>query len=147
EPRTCGDICEMSVPIIMIKSHGRGFLVIRGMPGPKRRVYKQQVLGSIIVKIEECGSATHGFRQQLFSISPVVVLEGNSSGGGGVGKAGCWNVRVWPVRDCRGGYGLELSWMSRGLSLQIKERSRRSQKQNDKSDDRPTERPGDDGIV
>jgi hypothetical protein len=58
------------------------------MSGPIAGVDEQQILPTIVVKIEESHTATHGFGQQLVAISPVDVREGNAGSGRDVGEFG-----------------------------------------------------------
>src|SRR6267154_4261081 len=83
QARLRGAIGEGSVSVVVVE----GGVVFRGaVPWPVHRVYKQDVLGSVVVVIQHADTAPHGFGEVLLAKGTAMVTKGNAGGGGGVDK-------------------------------------------------------------
>ena len=93
----------MAVAVVVIERH-RGGRRSRGcMPGPIGRVDKEKVLPALVVVIEKRHAAAHGFGQQFFAVSAVMMGESDAGFPGDVGEFGGRHFGARARRRDRGG--------------------------------------------
>src|ERR1043166_6414456 len=83
-----GDICEMTMAVIVIKGHGGGCRAWRSMCRPVGTIDEQQVRVAIVIVVEERDTAPQGFGKQFVSIGAVVMEEMDASALSNIGELG-----------------------------------------------------------
>src|ERR1700733_2015892 len=87
---------------------------------PVHRIYKQDVLPTVAVIIDDADAATHGFRQILFPEAAVVMSKVNTRGLRNIHKSNrtCRASHSWwSGRGMQNGFGRRRSWLRDMLRL------------------------------
>src|SRR5271168_965944 len=75
KPRLLGAVGEGSIAIVVVK---RGIRLRRAMTGPIHRVHEQDVLGAVVIVVEDAHPAAYRLGKVFLSKSTVMVTKRNS---------------------------------------------------------------------
>src|SRR5213593_1329363 len=91
----------MPFAIVSVERHRRSRLAGGSLARPIGRINEEQVLRSVVVKIEKSHATAHRFGQELLSVGAIVVHESDSRGCSHIDKARFGYLRAGPVRGWR----------------------------------------------
>ena len=137
----------MPVAVIAVEGHGRRFARFFCVPGPVSRIDQEQVLSAVSIEIEESHTAAHRFRQQLVTISAVVMEEANAGLRGDVFERDGWDFRLRLRRTGGRGDGRDAGGLLRRFAIRVPNRRARPGPQQQQSDHGTPEGPPDHLVV